>query len=102
MRPVKGAVMRVWSRSNRASRTAARASSTAAWAARCSATFWPAFSTVPAPGLLQGFCTRQLAVRETETRAGAFELSRGPAEFDLIRGAIDQEHHVRLLYGIAG
>jgi hypothetical protein len=38
-------------------------------------------------GLLQGFCTRQLAVGETETCAGAFELSRGLAEFDLIGGS---------------
>jgi len=52
-------------------------------------------------GLLQGFCTRQLAVRETETRAGAFELSRGPAEFELIRGRIDQEQQIALVYDIA-
>ncbi len=52
-------------------------------------------------GLLQGFCTRQLAVRETETRAGAFELSRGLAEFDLIWGRIDQEQQIALAYDIA-
>jgi hypothetical protein len=52
-------------------------------------------------GLLQGFCTRQLAVRETEARAGAFELSRGFAEFDLIRGRIDQEKQIALVYYVA-
>jgi hypothetical protein len=52
-------------------------------------------------GLLQRFCTRQLAVRETEARASAFELSRGLAEFDLIWGRIDQEQQVVLVYDIA-
>jgi hypothetical protein len=52
-------------------------------------------------GLLQRFCARQLAVRETETRSGAFKLSRGLAEFDLIRGRIDQEQQIALVYDIA-
>src|SRR5258707_374907 len=42
-----------------------------------------------------------LANRETETRAGAFKLSRGLAEFDLIRGRIDQEQQITLVYDIA-
>jgi hypothetical protein len=52
-------------------------------------------------GLLQGFCTRQLAVRETDTRAGAFELSRGLAELDLLGGLIDQEQQIAIVYDIA-
>ena len=47
IRPVKGALMRVWSRSNCASRTEASALLTAAWAARCSAARWPAISMLP-------------------------------------------------------
>src|ERR1700757_4184028 len=52
-------------------------------------------------GLLQGFRARQLAVRETETRAGAFKLRRGLAEFDLIWSRVDQEKQIALVYYIA-
>jgi len=93
----EGAVMRVWSRSNWASRTAAMALSRAAWAARCSAAFWSALSTVPAPVCFSEFGADQLADRQVEARMGAFRPEPRLAQLDLIGGRVDLEQEIALV-----